>query len=407
MLIRTFSKSFYETFNRCAAHAALELEHGREVKTRSEQQAQGNIFHYLQALEGCLELMDAMEICDDEAIANWLAWTRNNYSPVESAHYEKALAADRSGNISRWGSRFLGAIIDRVGTVEDRVLITDWKTGRVMVKNEIEPLLSTYLVKLNLYPMENRFQFDYVYPRLETVDSVYITYKTDRTVLFEWQDYREEIKARGQDPLFKKIMEVISEVEGSDGAATPGPHCDNWYGAPCRFLGKECPLAEFMPDVYQWHDIENRVTGQIMELPEAQRPGAAFMAILRGYPIEKTPEIMSLAYVGSQQLTGGASKVMGQIREYCKETRLPIEVGGEKYGYQLVESIDTEKALRLLLAKADVEDVAKAVSISPSSLKRLGVRKHGDLIEQVKRLCTEKVRFLFGKLKEEESDGDV
>jgi hypothetical protein len=142
------------------------------------------------------------------------------------------------------------------------------------------------------------------------------------------------------------------------------------------------------------------IATNVLSLPPEAQPGAAFLAIRDGLPLEQsTPQIRSLAYQGVMQLRQGASSVAATLREWAKQGA-SFSIGNVSYGMRPKRITDVETALRLLLANnVAVEDLAQVCSISESSLKKLPKRKYKTLGSDIAEAC---VRYSkdreFGKL---------
>ncbi len=186
-----------------------------------------------------------------------------------------------------------------------------------------------------------------------------------------------------------KLQKALEYIVNTDPIPKPGLHCENWYGAPCRFLGKECPASEFVP-----------VVADKFMPSTANDLGKAFLDVFHG---DITPEKASKAYLASQQLKQACERVIDEIKNFTRDNG-PIEVGGQLLGWQERKSYDVDKefVLKTLLdADVPVEDIARVVSISKTSIGRLP-KYWGKLKNQLWTLAVTETESepKFGKIKE-------
>jgi hypothetical protein len=283
------------------------------------------------------------------------------------------------------------AILDRAIVYADRISITDIKTGRDETPDI--PEVDTYVLAARQTWGENTIIFNYLYSRT----GHWLTY------VYHWKNrghvradgpngYRRDlVSTNNQDPLQAKVESYIDEMRLTPPIPTPGPHCESMFGEPCQFLGAGCPLE---PDPRESFNApmstgeQELIAANIMRLPEEKRPGAAFMLLRDGFPVEQLPpNVISYAYQGVMQLRQGASNVAERIRSWCYPDR-SFSVGKADYGMRAKRITDVEQALKLLAANdVSIEDLAKILSTSASGLKKLSKRKYGSLGADIAEAC--------------------
>ncbi|MEJ2745289.1 MAG: hypothetical protein P8123_06340 [bacterium] len=287
------------------------------------------------------------------------------------------------------------AILDYVvidGEYADTIWVFDLKTG--FDETPSIPEMDIYALAVHdFWPNRNRIIFGYLFTR--TLHSPRFSYwwpdKHRVHMLGPNNFQRDLISTDGREPLRAKVQSYITEMEQSDARPTPGPHCEMMWGEPCQLLGNGCPISPDLAETFNApmpEPEQELIAANIMRLPEEKRPGAAFLLLHHGYPVEQLPaNVISYAYAGLMQVRGGASRVAADIRAWANAGRT-FSVGKATYGMRPARVTDVEQALKLL-AENDVptEDLAKVVSLSKSSLEKLPKRKYGQLGTQIADAC--------------------
>jgi hypothetical protein len=375
-----YSKSFDASYSMCPFYA-----HAKHVLKADQGERGAAATHGLDvekvacdAIFGRIDLAEAdlpQRVKDDAygILAAFPYWDQRDLF-----HEQVALGLDARGDPVPFDEGRSVIKWDLVGVVDGVGVVIDIKTGRYR-DSLMERTLYVAGLKA-LFPQIMRFEFIYLHPG-QTYKTYYV-YDSPRKVLVCDNPTGQGVvsfSSRGIDPLFKVVLDRIKELETDPLKVIPGAHCENMYGNPCPFLGTICPLAEFLPQVIGSDvPLSTVIASEVLALPPAEAPGAAFLALHRDYPVEMTPEIVSLAYQGVSQLRGGASQVAGKIRKWCEEGNV-FSVGGQKYGMRPANEVDTELALRFGLARMDTADLAKVISISASKIKAISEKKYPGL----------------------------
>ena len=390
MHIKRLSKSLAGVIRQCPWYADQIHNHG--AKRQSSPAAEFGIkFHRLVAriIEGKITI-DQVE-CDDDM--KGLLERALDFLPQDNIargiETEVRLGMGEDGALTSFDQGMFVGILDAVWDSEScgdtPLIITDWKTGRnwggddeferhmyvALARQKYMPITDFYFQRI--YPAEPgskaraAWHYSYVSPRKVEITDLQTNEKTT-------------FRGRGADPLVRYLQKELKRIRKLDPIPTPGPHCESWFGEPCQFLGGACPIAKFVPEVKNWQDIPKAIGDKILALPEAQRPGAAYIALQRDLPIEMSRAIAGLAYEGLLQLKGANRKVNDKIKRWLKESGEDFEAGGETYGLVVSRKVDKVTALQMLLSQdLPVEDLAKAIEISVSSLSRLS-HKYPDVI---------------------------
>ncbi len=296
-------------------------------------------------------------------------------------------------------------ILDHVVHTRDGWLVVeDLKTGRVEEDDPLERHLYVWAA-MKAFPDATSVRFEYFYCRsgnrltflYEPVD------KSTMKVTCPQFGTEEILKGTSKlHPLFKPIREAFDELLHMDPKPNPGEHCTDWYGTPCQFAGRECPVGMSLPAIVRNEMVVPGTIEEIQTLPEAQRPGAAFLLIRDGLPEEEfTPELLSLAQSAVAQLRAGASSVEKKIREWSR-TGGPIHVGDSTYSWKPARTVDKVAALEILLANGKgAREIAPLISMSRISIERMS--KTDPLREPILDACVDEAgRQEFGVLRSQE-----
>lgn len=298
--------------------------------------------------------------------------TRGNPEPY---HVQAGQTFDHIENTAE--ALFHGSM-DRIILRDDgTVTVDDLKTGWEEVNNPLERYGYVLCAKV-LYPDATRFEFGYHYLRTggyerwiyEIPDGV-----IGKVMVTSPQGSNMPIHGNGYG-LLGMIQEMVGILSDMPCKATPGPHCESWYGSPCQFLGNKCPAGRSVPEV----------VGEVVSIAEVVEslPGfSAFktlQAIADDPKFETTPELRSWALGGIMQLKGFLKRAEDRLKAIAKETG-PIVVGDTPYGWFTSEENEVDKlqALDAMFRVMDIEDIAKTISISKTKLGQIAKRKYGTL----------------------------
>lgn len=190
---------------------------------------------------------------------------------------ELKLAIDREGHPAPWNSSFMRGIVDRIDLEDNRVVITDYKTGWAIVKDRFQLEVYAWLV-YSVFPDADTF-----YCQNHFVREAYITGEEVGLVAIE------AVKNR----IYRQVTKIERERKFE---ATPGPHCTY-----CAYLIK---------------------CGQLARIEKA------------GMPALTTPE-QARDYAQKVMIVEEALKRMKKqlLKPYCEEHG-PIELTEGTYGFQ-------------------------------------------------------------------------
>lgn len=187
---------------------------------------------------------------------------------------------------------------------------------------------------------------------------------------------RSKVAGRpGANPLFNWLFKLDLEIQKTVESPNPGKHCEKWYGSPCFFLGKECPLAANMPIVAA--DLDERLKEPHTQTLLIKLLNMKDPSTLQQWEVNK-------GFGGVMQLDGFVKKIKDSIKAWSKVYG-PIRVGDSDYGWaeSFAPVIDNEKALTaMVMGDMDVKDIARAISITQSSLSK-APRGYADIIDKI------------------------
>ena len=328
----------------------------------------GDILCGKTTLEQALTEIDdtfAQRILRDSIINENIPW---NDSQVMEEYIELRLSDGQCFFKPAGEGDFCG-YIDRHGRDDwNNLFLEDYKSGVNEGLNRFEMESNSLLVHRAYGRPEEPITFYYYFGRSGNV--VQHTYTPEDLKVIE-----TDIKMR------------IAEIKALDPIPTPGDHCSNWYGQPCQFLGNECPLSCDLP----------AITGDVLNRPQY---GQAFMMALMGEPMDKT--VARDAFIALQQLRGGVDKVASRLQEFTK-TNGPIRLGQDLFGvFPKYENIVDKVAILKAFYDENLtfEDIARAINISMTSLKKLTGKEFQDLRVKLlkEHVTTVQTGERFGKL---------
>ncbi len=318
----------------------------------------------------------------------------------ESAECEVPIGIDEHGKLTRnWDRMIYFGYLDRMLVRENGIgLVDDLKTGW---KEDDFPLeRHGYVLGFRAkHPDIKVVDFAYLYCRSGHYPTWRYEFKAkDHVVITDPQGQEVGMRIAKQDPLLAFVKSAIETVKALPVVPTPGPHCDNWFGAPCQFQGNECPLANDTPLV-----VEHLLTGQ---------PSTSF-AILQGI-IDGTitdKEAVEKAFAGAQQLEAWLKSLVCAIKDWAKERGL-LQIGNDQYGWYSVPENEVDKVFALtemLRSEMTIEDIAKVVSIAKTSLdKKISKRQFPQIREALLKFAVSEVdsKPKFGPIQREQAESE-
>lgn len=295
------------------------------------------------------------------------------------------------------------------------VIVDDLKTERGQSDNIFERILYVLGAKAT-YPGATVVTFGRHYLRTGT----YVEWKYEfqnekgKHTCIETTPEGEKITHGpfGQNPLLVYLKDFVTKIEQMEPRATPGPHCESWYGEPCQFLGNECPAAEELPAVIQTSlldtaeppgpvDAETLCKSEFLKAIAQRREGFVL-----------TKEQAAWAYSAFIQFQGFTKALEAAIKEWSRDNGT-FRVGATDYGWFTVpeNAVDRECALSEMLRSMTVEEIAGVISISKSSINtKISKRKYPELREFLLSMAVSEVdsKPKFGALKNvEKGENDV
>lgn len=371
MILTPLSKSTYGTVEKCAwkahAHKNLKLESmpgpaaiiGSETHTLIEH-----------ILKGEKTFSDVSSMASTPEIVSWVQRALA-YSWPENPE----LFIERHGMIGPDGSlvesedlAILHGYLDVFWREkEDVARFRDWKTGVWAMWNEFESHLYSLATKAH-FPGIKKVIAELCYLRTgQVIRTEYEWKDNDTYCIITKDDGSKDILWGEQDPILEYFLIRIKQIEAMEPAPNPGKHCMNWYGSPCQFLGKECPLTD-----------SQLVTTVSKGLDDPKRFTKAIKDVLSGKPLDH--QRASEAYYAIQQMQGLMLSAEKIVQDWSRENG-PIWVGDSMYGWKkgVKYQVDVPYVLETLLnADIPTEDLAKALNISKTSISRLD-KKYKDI----------------------------
>jgi hypothetical protein len=195
------------------------------------------------------------------------------------------------------------------------------------------------------------------------------------------------------DPILEYILVKNDTVLTTELHANPGRHCTHWYGKPCQFFGKECPLND-----------NKLISNDLPAILDNNKYSKALQDFDNGLPL--TTETAGDCYYAIQQMQHFLSQAEKKI-EHWSENHGPIKVGKSSFGWKNTYKYEVDKtyALETILDQEFPMDILpKIVSISKSSIAKLSKKKYGDLRELLETFAIAPVKGdpKFADLKEKE-----
>lgn len=313
----------------------------------------------------------------------------------KSLEIEKWRAVDSSGKaVSNRAKAVIHGYIDRSYLRADgTVVVDDLKTGWMEADFALERYFYVALA-MGRFPDAKKIQFAYLYARTGHYPVWTYHVKSKGEIVETTPDEKYQEHKFRKNPFVVYAENALEKVRGLPVVPTPGPHCENMYGAPCQFLGKECPLAQQTAQVTE-KAIE-KATGQ---------PSPTFemlQGIIDGKVTDK--ESVEKALAGQMQMQAWLKSLDAAIKAWSQANGL-IQLGNDQYGWFSVPENDVDKAFALsemLRSEMTVEEIAHVVSIAKTSLdNKISKRKYPLLREGLLKMAVSQVdsKPKFGLIK--------
>jgi hypothetical protein len=246
----------------------------------------------------------------------------------------------------------------------------DWKSGRWEYWNEFESHAYALATRA-FFPGVTRVVAELCFLRTGHIIRTEYEWQDDNTMcLVTKNDGSQEQLWSETDPILDYIIVRIDNVLTTKLHAKPGPHCSNWYGRPCQFFGKECPLNH--------KDLIQRNLPEMVETPEFAK---ALADVIKGCDL--TPSLASNGLYAIQQMEHFLEEAKERIKEYSKNHG-PILIGDSKYGWQktIKHDVDIPYVINVLLDnEVPIDEWSRLVSISKTSISKLPKRQFGEVRE--------------------------
>jgi hypothetical protein len=405
MILQPLSKSHWQTFLKCPwkAHCHKNL---RIPSLTSRAGEIGREAHALidAVLKGSLSFSEIGQVADDPEV---VSLAQNAFSfpdpqtedgkPTQLFTEQYVMLDDQGKKTDMKAKAILHGYLDVLWRASATVAhFRDWKSGRWEQWDEFEnfdyalmaksffPGVETVISELCFLRSGNVLRAEYHW---EDNDTFCLVTKPDGSQEQLWSDI---------DPLLEYFLVRIDTVLTTEPLPRPGKHCSNWYGTPCQFFGKECPL-----------NAAKTLDNSVPELIKTNF-GKALAEIIKGDNLTK--QLASDGYYGIQQLKSILNQAEKRIEEWSKNNG-PIVVGETKYGWKSRTNakVDVPYVLETLINSGiPIEEWSPIFSVSKSSIKRLSKRSYGDIREQLEAFAITEKRGepKFQALNNNEEEGE-
>lgn len=249
------------------------------------------------------------------------------------------------------------AILDRLGfTAVRELMIEELKTTYSVSDDPFERHFYVYMADKQ-FP-SNTIVFTRLYARTGARTYYRYTRKMDSVFLVEDPDGSiEEID------LEQVVRDAIRTLTDMEPIPAVGDQCKNWFGEPCPFYQTLCPATTL--------ELE---TVQAMIPTNSNSEAAAALTLLNSNdPLSLPAETVSAALTGINKLKEGCKTVEKIIKTWSESNGQVVTTDGI-YSWESIETpeIDNYTALlHMFLHQIPLEDIAKCVNLSHTSLKKL------------------------------------
>lgn len=378
MFLKPLSKSTYQNFLLCpwAAHAFKNL--GIESETSDAAQL-GVDAHALIAevllnnvAEASIDIFAKSEEVA-ELTKSALDFPRPTDSDGNPAQYfvEQKIMADKHGKITDLRSEaIIHGFEDLLWRFDaDAAFVRDWKSGLWEKINKPESHLYAVLCRA-FFPGVTKVSFELCFLRSGNMyTTVYEWRDGGKTCEIEYPDGTGEVLYSDYDPILEYWNVRIKQIEDTPCVPVPGNHCTRWYGKPCQFLNRGCPLNEIDPR--EQSDLPVSFKG-----PEYTK---ALASIIKDEQI--TVETASNGLYAIHRMEEYLKYAKQRIMDWSKDNG-PITIGTSKYGWtnRVAHEVDRVFAIETLMENGvPIEDWP--INISKSSISKLPKRKYREVRE--------------------------
>ena len=378
MEITPLSKSRYGVWEKCHKRAAF--EYIDKIRPAAGPAAGlGKKLHALRrrVLMGTLNLDTAVRHLDKNAQdILYESIMMDEYGGYPNQYFEKDIKIGMDSTLARRGNKAVArAILDRIIPIDKEcMVIEDLKTGRWIVDDVFERHLYV-LAYIVAYGPTEVIEFIRTYPQVKTTERWHY-------VREESQDYRifgysyRCVEDNEILNLWDWFLEKWREVCLSSPEPNPGDNCLNWYGSPCYFLDKNCPISFYAPAEMSEHQMIGNA------------PLDALVQVRRSGALATLPEdVIAAAYIAVKSIQSGLSEVENKVKDWCNINKRTFKIGADEYGWSETpgEIWQKGKIIEFLQSQGvDTYGLGKAVNISRSSLSNLPKEHHhfiGSILE--------------------------
>lgn len=378
MQLVPLSKSTFSNFELCAfaAHMFKNLgvdsesseaaQIGTDVHTLIEELYRGNL------LESAIDIFAPTDEVAD-LVKRAMTWPKPMDEDNNPAQFfvEQYVMIDRRGQITEYKTDgILHGYTDVLWRYSpSRGRVVDWKSGRWEKINKEESHLYALLCKA-FFPGITEVDFELRFVRSGNTLKTLYRWNDDNTCHITYPDGRDEILWGEQDPILEFWLARIRRIEATPPIPTPGSHCTRWYGKPCQFLNKECPLNDISPK-------DNLIIPEAFRGPNYSQ---ALASIIKDEEI--TPELAANGLYAVQRLEEYLKYAKERIMDWSKENTKTIKIGTSLYGWRnrVVYDVDKEFTIQTLIEN-EVPFNEWPINISKSSINKLSKRKYREVRE--------------------------
>ena len=251
------------------------------------------------------------------------------------------------------------AILDRLGfTAVRELVVEELKTEYSISDDPFERNFYVYMADKQ-FP-SNNIIFTRLYAR--TGARTYYRYKRIGDSAFTIQDPDGNVDQVDLEQVVRDAIQTLTDIEPIPAV---GDQCKNWYGEHCPFYQKLCPATSL-----ELTTVEALIPSDSNPNHEA----AAAMTVLNSSdPLSLPGETIGTALNGINKLKEGCRTVESIIKKWSESNGRVVTADGT-YSWQNLETpeIDNYTALlHMFLNHVPLEDIAKCVNLSQTSLKKL------------------------------------
>lgn len=399
MILTPLSKSTWQTFEKCPWKAHAHKNLGLESVAGPAAEMGVEVHDIIaRVLKRELDFQDIDKVASSDEVSslakNYLLFDDFGDSNL---FIEERVMVDEHGNRTEMECQAMihGFLDVFWRETAEYARFKDWKSGRWESYNPFES---------NVYALATRASF----PGVTKVRAELCFLRSGNSIVTEY-DWQEDNKLclvtqngktsqlwSDTDPILEYIAVRVDQILVTSPEPRPGSHCSNWYGKPCQFFGKECPLTP----------KDQHIDENVPIMANGARYASTLGKLLRGSQI--TSEVASDGLYAIQQFKQIIGVVEDRLKGWARENG-PIEVGGSKYGWKTTTEykVDVPFVIQTLLDHdVPVEEWERLVNISKTSINRLPKRQYEEVRSLIDTFGLEAVRGKdrFVELKTKEGD---